>query len=146
MKKIIVVRGISGCGKSSYIRNHHPNALVCSADDYFIQVLGNGHRYAFDARKLGDAHKWCIQKFLKAVFEDVEEIAVDNTNISCHEISPYVSVAEAMNYEVQIIRIEADPKVCAERNIHGVPEKSIIRMARRIEGLPKYWKETVIKN
>ena len=27
------MRGISGCGKSTWIKNHHPDAVVASADD-----------------------------------------------------------------------------------------------------------------
>lgn len=146
MRKVIITRGIQGSGKSTYLRNHHPNATICSADNYFLEVLGNGQRYVFDVRKLGDAHKWCMQKFIKALQEDVEEVAVDNTSIALWEFSPYVAVANAFDYDVQIIRLEADPKICAQRNIHKVSEKTILSMSRRIESVPKWWKETVVKN
>lgn len=53
--KIVIMSGISGSGKNTYIKNRFGssgNVVVCSADDFFETATG----YQFDMSKLSDAH------------------------------------------------------------------------------------------
>ena len=59
-----------------------------------------------------------------------DTIVVDNTNIQLEDFKVYKLLAELEHYEVEIITMPmTEPAfVYAERNAHGVPEKSIQRM------------------
>ena len=58
-----------------------------------------------------------------------DTIVVDNTNIQLEDFKVYKLLAELEHYEVEIITMPmTEPFVYAERNAHGVPEKSIQRM------------------
>lgn len=146
--KVIILRGISGSGKTTYHKQHYPNAYVCSADNYFLDGDGN---YNFDAKLLGEAHKGCMTTFLtimknkKYVPKDTV-VVIDNTNIELHDLTPYLRVAESYNCEVEIIRIECDPECAFKRNMHKVPNATIQRMYRNLKPIfGRYPKETVIK-
>lgn len=136
------MRGLPGSGKSTYLKENYPGAVVCSADNYFIvRTEDGGEFYDFEPRLLPEAHKSCMQKFLRAVTEGVSTVAVDNTNVRVWEASPYYQVATAMGYEVEVIRVVADPLICAARNIHGVPKDAVIRMAGSFEPALPWWGE-----
>ena len=153
VRKCLIMRGISGSGKSTYIRkNCPPDAVICSADDYFTAVLGEGKSYAFDASKLGDAHKWCMQKFLNATTHRdpigrASFVVINNTNIAFWEFAGYVQVAQAMGYEVEIVKMDTPPHIAAERNLHGVPRNKVEDMARRFQFIPPFLRltEKVVK-
>ena len=112
--------------------------MVCSADDFFVTDEGV---YLFDPKKLPQAHQVCMRKFLDATAARKPLIAVDNTAISLWECSPYVSVAEALGYAVEIVRVDADLEICAARNTHNVPIEAVRRMAARFEKSLPWWKE-----
>lgn len=129
-KRVIIMRGIPGSGKSTYVRNRFPGALVCSADHYFEQ----SGEYKFDASKLSEAHSACLRRFVRAVAHYGSLlVVVDNTNISAAEIAPYFQLAQAYGYEVTIYTVECQPAVAAKRNVHGVPEATIERMAKSLK-------------
>jgi len=137
------MRGISGSGKSTYIAKHYPKAYICSADDFFTQVVGGGKAYVFDAKQLGDAHRWCMNKFIRAVTHidplgRAALVVVDNTNLALWEFMGYYQVATAMGYEVSVIRMDTPPEVAGKRNLHGVPVGKVVDMARRFQFIPSF--------
>ena len=122
--KVYILRGLSGSGKSTYanyLKRTEGEVLVCSADG----ELDHGHGYQFDARRLPDAHKYCFRRFIDAVQKRWSVIVLDNTNILYHHFSHYIAVAEAFDYEVEIVTITVAPEVAAERTTHNVPFKSL---------------------
>lgn len=143
--KVIILRGIPGSGKSTYQRTHWPKAIVCSADDYFLQ---EGERYVFNPARLGAAHNTCLRKFLRLTSHPIRHdvVVVDNTNIQLFEIAPYYAVANALWHEVEVHTLICDPKIAASRNVHQVPLKTIRQLAldlRRVQ-LPSHWHKFVI--
>ena len=103
--KVYILRGISGAGKSTfarYLQKTESEVLVCSADAYMDD--GNGG-YRFDSRRLEDAHKYCLRTFIDGLQKRWSVVVLDNTNITFHEFRPYVVIAEAFDYEVEVVTI-----------------------------------------
>lgn len=129
------MRGVSGSGKSTYIRDHLPGAYVCSADHFFI---GTDGVYRFNPTKLGEAHRWCYRKFLTALSDWRELIVVDNTNTQLFEFYGYIQLAWAHDYEVSAVRMDTPVELAAARNLHGVPAAGVEAMAARFQTIPTF--------
>ncbi len=132
MKRVIIMRGIPGSGKSTEARSF--GGHVVSTDDYFM-IDGV---YRFDFRKLGEAHVSCMRRFIEHLNAGHETVVVDNTNICIFEVNPYRLVALAMGYQVAVVHVVCDPEICAKRNTHGVNLKSIQRMKKDYEPMPAF--------
>ena len=147
MKKALLMQGVSGSGKSTFVKglvdnhrqgNHAASCVVCSADDYF------GEDYAFDPAKLGEVHAACLKKFVGGVMAGVELVIVDNTNCSTIELAPYVSLAQAFGYEVEIVRIARDLSDALDRagnGPHHTPAKAVQGQWRALKNFdpPPWW-------
>ena len=147
MLKVIIMQGVSGAGKSTYIKRNFPMAKIVSADNYFINSeTGN---YEFNGGLLGEAHAMCLRSFVEVVLSwnnEVTEdgfIVVDNTNCTIAEIAPYAQIALAYGHLLKIIHLDVDPKMAAARNQHGVEEQQVFIMAEKIANsikeFPPYW-------
>lgn len=145
MKKVIILRGLPGSGKStlgkqlaSEIQKAGNSVEIVSADKFFYE-LGGGE-YKFDPSKIGNAHSSCFRKFIEALQSGVNLIVVDNTNTSGIEISPYKLAADAFDYEVEIRQVESDPEESFKRNLHGVPKPAIDAMHGALQQpVPPWW-------
>ena len=135
-KTVIVMRGLPGSGKSTFVEENFPNAVVCSADKFFIDNDGN---YNFDVMRLSEAHQWCMEEFIDALFDKKREVVVDNTNMCNWEYANYILLAENLGYKVRIIVMAAglhddtSTKTLAKRNTHGVDATTIARMMDRYQ-------------
>ena len=137
--KVIVMRAISGAGKTTLAKKiTKQGGTICSADDYFL-----GRK--FNPAELSNAHKACMRAFLAALGSGTELVVVDNTNTQLWEATPYVSVAEAMGYEVEIHEVECDVDTAARRNVHNVPRHTVQAMAKRFERSLPWWNVVVHK-
>ncbi len=154
MKRLIIVRGLPGGGKSTWVQINvraqigfgRRSIAVCSTDDQFLNEKG---QYVFDATKLGVNHKANQDKAARMMAAGVEVVYIDNTNTTHKEMRPYKELAEIYGYEVMEIVVgeeelfpgmDGTPSsfedyidMCAKRNTHGVPREAILRMARRFE-------------
>jgi len=132
-RTLIIMRGLPGSGKSTYVKENFPDAVVCSADSFFLNEDGE---YIFVNWKLQQAHQHCFRKFIDAVTSDAETIVIDNTNICRWEYENYVFMAEKFGYRIRKIRMnfaESDIPLFGKRNVHGVPEFKINQMFERFE-------------
>ncbi len=151
-KYFVVMRGVSGAGKSTYAKklqakvwkySHPPrnNAFswmnfcaIISADNYFIRPDG---KYDFNPRSLSEAHAWCFAEAKRLMEVGVQVIILDNTNTQKWEFEKYVQLAKDFNYKVKERIIgqfdENSLKLYASRNAHGVPQQAIEKMAKRFE-------------
>ena len=152
-KFVHIMRGPSGSGKGTFVRDNLLPAKVVSADHYFLVPCGmdvsdnavhneDGQlcEYRFDPMKIGLAHNDCFNRFLKALAEGEETIVVDNTNIHLWEFQNYIVAAEMMGYEVRVTAFKpqtiADIKLCAGRNSHNVPIEVVAKMCYEFENHP----------
>ena len=138
---VVVMRGISGSGKSHYVAQNFPEAIVCSADEYFYS---EGREYRFCSSLLIDAHGTCWDKFLEILYAGAPLIVVDNTNVMLWEAERYWEAARSRQAHCRVIRLVCNPLEAASRNVHGVPLEQIQRRASFFEaGLPE-WREEIV--
>lgn len=131
MKQLIIMRGLPGSGKSTFVKTYFKHAAVCSADHFFTDNITG--EYRFDPSKLKQAHKACFDKFVNMVEAEHPLIVIDNTNSQLWEYQNYLVVTEAHSYSVATIELQCDVNTAFQRGIHGVPMDAIERMAKRWE-------------
>ena len=143
-KEVIIMRGLPGSGKSTYVKENFDDAVVCSADDFFI---GKEGKYVFVPHKISEAHQDCWHYFIAFLFDKEERIVVDNTNMCKWEYANYIKLAQEMGYTIRIICMasglydETTVLELVQRNTHGVGYDAIARMKDRYE--PDYREEIV---
>ena len=130
MKRVILMVGIPGSGKTTLVNEVFPGARVCSADEYFVDAAGV---YKFDATKLAQAHAYCHNKFRASLEAGYRTIVIDNTNIDARHRLEYAGPAERAGYQVVEIRLYADANEAHARCAHNVPLATIERMSRRLD-------------
>jgi predicted kinase len=148
-RRVILMRGLPGCGKSEYIKKRFgspPSAalaggwlvdgghvVVCSMDHFFIQP--NGY-YAFDRFQLGQAASFCHTQVLRCLKLGIETIIVDNTHSRNWEMELTRALADHFGYATEVVNLFdggcTDEQLVA-RNTHGVPLEVIQGMRSRWE-------------
>ena len=115
MNNLILVRGVSGAGKST-IAPMFKNAVLVSTDDFFLDEYGE---YVFDANSLVINHQFC-QIAVKMMMKDKEElIVVHNTFTEDWEMDAYFDLARQYGYAVHTIIVENRH---GSKNVHDVPQ------------------------
>ena len=133
MNQLIIIRGVPGCGKSTFAKllGSGAGSAYIEADMYFEQ---NGE-YKFDVNKLGEAHKWCQDKVEyymtkgSHLNEPLQTIVVSNTSTTQNELKPYFELAEKYGYQVHVLVKE---NYHGGKDIHNVPEENLIKMEKRL--------------
>lgn len=127
MKKLILLRGLPGSGKSSFARVMGTTLTGRhEADMYFVDEHGN---YNFDASKLRDAHEWCRRQVESDMGPyGLEEIFVTNTFTQEWEMKPYYELADKYGYTVFSLIVENRH---GGVNVHNVPEDKLEQMRNR---------------
>jgi hypothetical protein len=63
-REVVIMRGLPGSGKTTFVGANFAESEVCSADAFFKRGA-NG--YAFDFERIGEAHYACMAAFLRAI-------------------------------------------------------------------------------
>jgi NEDD4-binding protein 2 len=161
MAKVFVYSGLPGSGKTRLISIRHPDAVIFSTDDFFME----GGEYKYIPEKIGEAHEDCFKHYveclrkLKWIYDsetweptrladDHPDIIVDNTNTTAVEIAPYMLAAGAFGCEAEVVTVKCDPRIAFERNVHGVPEETHAILATQLDmrELMPWWKSSEIDN
>ena len=122
-KQLVILRGISGAGKSTFAKTLGGKHV--EADMYFIDENGN---YIFDVTKIRQAHEIC-QIFTKIQMLIKEKlIVVSNTFTTEKELKPYYELAEQYGYQVTSLIVENRHGGISE---HNVPQETIDKMKNR---------------
>lgn len=141
MKKVTIMRGIPGSGKSTWMQMNLFGHVV-SADYYFTNPVTG--EYHFNPEQLPNAHNACLKDFIDHLQRERDHIIVDNTNVRTFEIAPYYRLAEVFGYEVEIVWLVCDPAVAVARGVHGVPENLVRTMSVSFEPLPAWWNVRIV--
>lgn len=151
MKRLILMQGAPGCGKSTMAETILRDTLfsglglsadIFSADDYWYQVNKpeKPDEYSWDTSLSGKNHVWNQQRVLKAMQDEMDVIIVDNTNTLRKEAAPYIVLAQMYGYSVEAVRCDPGVDVCVARQSNRpedrrVPEEVIRAMHARMENL-----------
>lgn len=125
-----ILRGLPGSGKTTFVRENLPGAVVCSADHLFEDPQTG--EYRFDRTRISEAHQACFRKFVEACQAGEPLVVADNTATSVTEVAPYVLAAQAYGYEAEIISLRCDLATALERNVHAVPSNVVELLARQL--------------
>ena len=116
-RNLIIIRGVSGTGKSTFAKLIAQPSIICTADDFYYDEDGN---YNFDADKLGEAHGACMKKFDESLYNDnILNIVIANTNCKARDYKYYVDKAEKVGLNITYIVME---KRHDNDNAHGTPD------------------------
>jgi NEDD4-binding protein 2 len=148
-KKLYIMRGVPGSGKSTKAKMLAPKENIFSTDEFW------GPDYNFDITKIGEAHKWNQKRVYEAMQKGITPIVVDNTNITKRDYKAYIDMSFIFMYEVEYAESEhplwkitsmnlLDKEVHKEdldqaakffttNTIHGVPEAVIRNMLNKWE-------------
>lgn len=132
---VVLMRGLPGSGKDHFasLNFKDKNAVICSADDYFIR----DGLYEFNQETLGAAHRYCLKKFIKALLRRDPLIVLSNTNTVYSEMRDYIEYASEASYTIRLQEPDTDwkrnPEGCYMRNCHGVSLETIQAMAKRYQ-------------
>ena len=123
-KIIIILRGISGCGKTSLAELLVNKEFICTADDYHIK---NG-KYEWKQENANLAHLKCQKKCENLMKASAPKIIIANTSSTEKELKPYYDLAYKYNYKVFCAIVENRH---SGKNIHNVPQEIINKMIER---------------
>ena len=100
-KKVIILRGLPGSGKTDFI-------------NYFIENL-NLHNYEIcsfltyydnNTHSLPQSYNNCYNQFMSNILYGTSYIFVDNPNIQKWELDNYLKLAKFFNYDIEIYSID----------------------------------------
>jgi len=124
-------------------------AHICSTDDFFTAVARDGtERYHFSPRRLATYHGKNQERVRLAMELGLAPLFVDNTNLAWWEMRPYVALADAAGYRLEIVEPHAIhpqwscPKFLESRNNQRtatgkrLDPRVLHRMLLRYEPLP----------
>ena len=134
-RKLILVRGLPGSGKSTFARSIAGPYAHWEADMYFQrtfdehgEVDGYDGPYEFDPAALPDAHQWCLDMVEQFMDRHRSTVVVANTFSRLWEMQGYHEIAYRKDWDVTVFHMKGN-----WGSIHNVPEHVIEEMAERWE-------------
>lgn len=131
-KKLVILRGVSGAGKSTVAsmlsmtdvgRKAH-----FEADMYHYDQDGN---YNWNPDLIHKAHAWCQEQTDAVMFLGYDLVVVSNTSTSEREIKPYLAMARQYGYDVISLVVENRH---GNDSVHGVPQDTRDKQESRLRG------------
>jgi predicted kinase len=139
MKQLFLVRGLPGCGKSTFVRHEWegstsgPVAEHLEADKFF--TFNKEGEYKFNKEMLPTAHAWCLGETYRSLSNNKVTV-VSNTFSQLWELEPYIEAANSHGVALNIIDLYDngwnDEDLC-EKCVHNVPLAVICKMRNRWE-------------
>ncbi len=126
IKKLVLVRGLPGSGKSTFadMLSELAGFQSFSLDTFFMDEKGN---YAFDFKRNHLAYKDCQNKVEIAMKAEAPRILVDQTFALLWEIQPYLELGKKYSYQIFVCTMENRHE---GENIHGITDEQLVKMSK----------------
>lgn len=126
-KTLIILRGVSGAGKST-VADMLAEGLwpICEADKFHYTQDGV---YDWNVQNIQAAHVWCQSEVKEMMAWNFRKIILSNTSTSEKELKPYLELAAENGYRVISLVVENRH---GNDSIHSVPQKTRDAQERRL--------------
>jgi predicted ABC-type ATPase len=120
--RFIIVRGVAGSGKTTYVKKNFPNMLHIETDMLCMQ----DGKYNWN-KTLSDRRHKCARDIVKLALDMNADVVVSNTFIRKWELDQYINMVP-IGYDIKVYRM------CSwYGSTHDVPKETIIRMTKTFE-------------
>lgn len=130
-KKLFILRGLPGSGKSEVAKLLVDNGVIHSTDDFFIVDD------VFDERNVSKFHYFNYLSSVRSMQRGISPIIIDNTNILAQHAINYVETGRLYGYDIIVVEPSADWAFDIEelmkRNAHGVSRETLVEMLEEYE-------------
>lgn len=117
-KTLIILRGVSGAGKSTVAETIAGKAWPVFEADKYHYLDGV---YDWKPENMAVAHKWCQEQVREAMVCRIAKIIVSNTSTTERELKPYIALADEHGYQVISLVVENRH---GNDSIHNVPQET----------------------
>jgi len=132
-KKLIIMRGLPGSGKSEKAKQLVEDGIIHSTDNYFVQ----DGVYKFDENNICRFHDLNLMSSIESMKKGVSPIIIDNTNLISFYCEDYVENAKIYGYEIVVVEPESswafDVDELVKRNVHNTSRDVILAMLKMYE-------------
>lgn len=126
-KTLIILRGVSGAGKSTVADMLAEDLWpICEADKFHYTEDGV---YDWKPENIQAAHKWCQDQVKEMMEWKFRKIILSNTSTSEKELKPYLDLAAENGYRVISLVVENRH---GNDSIHSVPQETRDAQERRL--------------
>lgn len=129
MKQLILLRGLPGSGKSTFVKNHNLEPYVISSDDlrmlFRSLLLDVGGNLAIDQSISKKVFSY-IDELLEVKMSRGEYVVIDATHTTTQSIQKYIPLAQKFGYTTIIVDFSTvDLETCLRQNRDRLPYKQV---------------------
>lgn len=144
MKKMLILRGLPGSGKSTFVKENHLSDMTISSDD--LRNMFGGYtlglsedKFYLQINQSNDKQVWdTFYKILEHRLKNADTVVLDTTCVTKEMLNTYLSYAARYFYDVTIADFMVPLDTALSRNAERpltrrVPENVIRKMNKNLE-------------
>lgn len=122
LASLLLIRGLPGSGKSTFAKKLEQMGRAHFETDQFFYKRG---KYVFDAKRLAEAHAWCLDLATRAMTAG-QPVVISNTFVHKSTMRQYLQ----LNATALILEMGG-----TWQNAHGVTDEAIAKMRAEWESI-----------